>query len=128
MSSPAESVASQPAGAGIASIAEIAGIAGIELVLRQIIQAVSEGHDNRIGPLVDQLGALFESLTPAGGTAAAGADAADAANGAATPQDLQRVRALWKQTSLALASASQQASAELQRIAAGRSTLRAYRP
>jgi hypothetical protein len=35
---------------------------------------------------------------------------------------------LWKQTSLALASASQQARAELQRIATGRSMLRAYRP
>ena len=113
--SPAEPVASQPAGAGIASIAEIAGIAGIELVLRQIIQAVSDGQDNRIEPLVDQLGTLFESLGPA-----------DKA-GPATPQDLQRVMDLWKQTSLSLASASHETSTELQRIAAGRKTLRAYR-
>jgi hypothetical protein len=99
-----------------------AGMAGIELALKQIIQAVSQGRDDRVGPLVDRLGAMFESLTPADRTAADGAD------GAATPQDLQRVRNLWKETSLALVSASQQASAELQRIAAGRSTLRAYRP
>ncbi len=114
MSSPAEPVASQPAGAGIASIAEIAGIAGIELVLRQIIQAVSEGHDNRIGPLVDQLGTLFESLTPA--------------DKAGSEEAVVRIQALWKQATLAIASASHEAGAELQRIAAGRSTLRAYRP
>ncbi|MCX7429330.1 MAG: hypothetical protein NTW96_27365, partial [Planctomycetia bacterium] len=104
------------------SVADITCIAGIELVLRQIIQAVSEGRDDRVGPFVDRLGALFESLTPADRTAANGAD------GAATLQDLQRVSNLWKQTALAIASASQQASAELQHIAVGRSTLRAYRP
>jgi dihydrodipicolinate synthase/N-acetylneuraminate lyase len=119
MTSPAESAASQPTSA---SIADIAGIADIEQALRQILQAVSDGQDNRIGPLVEQLGTLIQSLNPAGGTAAA------AAAGAATPQDLQRVMDLWKETSLALASASQQACADLQRIAAGRSTLRAYRP
>jgi hypothetical protein len=113
--SPAEPVASQPTGASIADIAA-AAIAHIEKTLRQILRAVSDGQDNRIGPLVEQLGTLFESLDPA------------AQAGAATPQDLQRVRDLWKQTSLAIASASQQASAELQRIAAGRSMLRAYRP
>ena len=111
--SPAESAASEPAVAGIAGIA---GVADVENTLRQILQAVSDGQDNRIGPLVEQLGTLIQSLSPA-----------DKA-GAATPQDLQRVRDLWKQTALALASASQQARAELQRIAAGRSTLRAYRP
>jgi len=128
MISPAESAVPQPTGASIANIDAAADISGIELALRQILQAVSDGQDNRIGPLVEQLGALIQSLDPAGGTAAAGAVGADAAAGAATPQDLQRVMDLWKQTSLALASASQQASAELQRIAAGRSTLRAYRP
>ena len=113
---------SDPACASIAGVAGIAGIAGIERTLRQILQAVSDGQDNRIGPLVEPLGTLIQSLGPAD---KAGADGAD---GAAAPQDLQRVSNLWKQTSLALASASQQASAELQRIAAGRSTLRAYRP
>jgi len=114
--SPAEPVASQPTGASIADIDAAADIAHIEKTLRQILQAVSDGQDNRIEPLVDQLGTLFESLGPA-----------DKA-GPATPQDLQRVMDLWKQTSLALASASHEASTELQRIAAGRSTLRAYRP
>jgi len=116
MISPAESAAPQPAGASIANIDAAADISGIELALRQILQAVSDGQDNRIGPLVEQLGALIQSLDPA------------AQAGAATPQDLQHVMDLWKQTSLALASASQQARAELQRIATGRSTLRAYRP
>lgn len=111
-----------PACTSVADIADIAGIAGIELVLRQIIQAVNQGRDDRAGPLVDRLGALFESLTPADRTAADGAD------GAATLQDLHRISNLWKQTALAIASASQQASAELQHIAVGRSTLRAYRP
>jgi hypothetical protein len=124
MSSPAESAAPQPA---CASIADIAGIADIENALRQILQAVSDGQDNRIGPLVEQLGTLIQSLDPAGGTAAAGAVGADAADGAATPQDLQRVMDLWKQTSLALASASQQASDELHRVVMGRKTIRAYR-
>jgi hypothetical protein len=115
MSSPAESAAPQPA---CASIADIAGIADIENALRQILQAVSDGQDNRIGPLVEQLGTLIESLDPA--------DKA-CADGAATPQDLQRVMDLWKQTSLALASASQQASDELHRVVMGRKTIRAYR-
>jgi hypothetical protein len=121
MNSPAESAAPQSA---CSTAQEPAGtvIAGIERTLRQILQAVSTGQDNRIGSLVEQLGTQIQSLSPAD---KAGADGAACA---ATPQDLQRVSNLWKQTSLALASASQQASAELQRISAGRSTLRAYRP
>ncbi len=89
------------------------GIAGIDLVLRQIIQAVSEGRDDRVGPLVDRLGALFESLTP---------------TDKAKPEEaVARIQALWKQATLAIASASHEAGAELQRIAAGRKTRRAYR-
>jgi hypothetical protein len=112
---PAAAPAPAPAGASSADIAGIGGIADMEEALRQILQAVSDGHDDRIGPLVEQLGNLIHSVGPA-----------DKA-GAARPQDLRRVRDLWRQTTLALASASQQASAELQRIAAGRSALRAYR-
>ena len=113
MTSPAESAAPERA---VADIAGIAGVADVENTLRQILHAVSTGQDNRIGPLVEQLGTLIESLDPADKACAA------------TPQDLQRVRNLWKETSLAIASASHEASTELQRIAAGRKTLRAYRP
>ena len=102
--SPPESAAQEPAGTGIA---------GIELALRQIIQAVSNGRDDRVGPLVDQLGSLFESLTPA--------------DKAEPEEAVVRIQALWKQATLAIASASHEASAELQRIATGRKTLRAYR-
>jgi hypothetical protein len=90
-----------------------AGVAGIELVLRQIIQAVSQGRDDRVGPLVDRLGAMFESLTTA--------------DEAEPKETVARIQALWKQATLAIASASQHARTELQRIAAGRKTLRAYR-
>jgi len=88
-------------------------MAGIELVLRQVIQAVSEGHGDRVAPLVDQLDTLLESLTPA--------DKADSEDA------VMRTQALWKQATLAIASASQQAAAELNRVATGRKTLRAYR-
>lgn len=102
--SPAESAAQEPAGTVIE---------GIELVLRQIIQAVSEGHDDRVGPLVDQLGSLFESLTPA--------------DKSEPEEAVVRIQSLWKQATLAIASASHEASTELQRIALGRTGLRAYR-
>ena len=95
--------------------AQQTALAGIEEALRQILQAVRDGQDDRVGPLVDRLGAAMESFGQAG------------MPGEAAPQDLNRVRDLWKQTSLALASAGQQASAELQRIAAGRKTRLAYR-
>jgi hypothetical protein len=109
--SPAESAASEPAVAGIAGIA---GVADVENTLRQILQAVSDGQDNRIGPLVEQLGTLIQSISPA--------------DEAEPKEVVARIQALWKQASLSLASASHEASTELQRIAAGRSTLRAYRP
>lgn len=101
--------APDPAGAGMAGIA---GLAGIELVLRQVIQAVSEGRDDRVGPLVDRLGAMLKSFTPA--------------DNAECEQAVARIQALWKQATLAIASASHEAGAELKRIAAGRKTRRAY--
>jgi len=101
---PADAPAGAPAGAGMA---------GIELVLKQIIQAVRDGHDERVEPLIDRLGAMFESFTHA--------------DEAEPKEVVARIQALWKQVSLSLASASHEASTELQRIAAGRKTLRAYR-
>jgi hypothetical protein len=89
------------------------GIADIERTLRQILQAVGDGQDNRVGPLVEQLGKIIQSVDPA--------------NATGHEQAIGQVRTLWKQTALALASARHQAGAELHRIAAGRSSLRAYR-
>ncbi len=90
-----------------------AALADIERALQQILQAVRDGQDDGIDQLVGQVGTLVESL--------------DAAEADAQPQAVQRVRSLWKQTALALATARQQANAELHRVTTGRRTIRAYR-
>ena len=59
------------------------------------------------------MGTLFKSL--------------NAAEAHADPQAVLRVRALFKQAAIAMATASQQARSELKRLSAGRRSLRAYR-
>lgn len=90
-----------------------AGIADIERALQQILQAIRDGQNDGVDQLVDQVGTLVESLDPA---------EADA-----QPQAVRRVRSLWNQATLALATTGQQARDELRRLAAGRTSLRAYR-
>jgi len=90
-----------------------AGIADIEHALRQILQAVRDGQDDSIDQFVDEVGELVKSL--------------EAAEADAQPQAVRRVRSLFKQTALALATTGQQARGELRRLAAARTSLRAYR-
>lgn len=89
------------------------GIAGIERALQDIIQAIGNGRDDGIEKLMDQMGTLVESL--------------DAAEAHADPQAVLRVRALFNQATLALATASQQARGELKHLSVGKRSLRAYR-
>jgi len=90
-----------------------AGLADIERALQGILQAVRDGQDDSIDQLVNQVGELVESF--------------EAAEADAQPQVVRRVRSLFKQTALALATAGQQARARLRRVATGKKSLRAYR-
>ncbi len=90
------------------------GLANIELALQHILQAIGDGQSDGIEKLTDQMDTLVKSL--------------DAAEAHADPQAVMRIQALFKQATLAMATASQQARGELKRISAGRRSLRAYRP
>ena len=87
----------------------------IESKLRGIINAAQAGRDDKLDVLLDELDELIGA-----------ADSSPVAN--ASAQDLARVRGLWKQAALTLASAKVAAGDELRRSAAGRKTLRAYKP
>jgi hypothetical protein len=89
------------------------GIAGIEQALQHILQAVSNGRDDDIEKLMDQMGDLVESL--------------DAAEAHADAQAVLRIRTLFNQATLAMATASQQARGEHKHLSVGKRSLRAYR-
>ena len=91
------------------------GLEGIEARLRQILDTVKVGQDDRLDPLLDELEELVASLDF---SAARGSD----------PERLARIRVLWKEAALTLATAGQGARSELRRISTGRKTIAAYRP
>jgi len=95
--------------------AALTGITGIENKLRRLLDAVRAGRDDRLEAHLAELGDAIAALE-----SAAASDVA--------PEDLARIRDLWKQAALALASATQNARGELQRVTAGRKTLKAYKP
>jgi hypothetical protein len=107
--------------AGISSVRDAASrknpmtnLCDIESRLRQIIEAVQTGQDDQLDELLDELDALVMSMESAG---AAEAD----------PEELARIRNLWKQAALALAAAGQDAKGQLVRVVAGQKTLKAYK-
>jgi len=92
----------------------MAGLSDIENRLREILDAVRAGRNERLDPLLDELEALVAAF--------------EAAAGSAAREDIERIRALWEEAALTLATAGQAARGELRHVATGRKTLKAYNP
>lgn len=86
----------------------------IESRLREILDSVKVGRSERLDPLLDELGELVADFDPAVAKQT-------------SPEHLERVRLLWKEAALTLATTGAGARSELLHLSTGRKTLKAYK-